>query len=103
MEGDVSVSVGDYYFDPKEVTVEQGETVTWVFEAPTHNVSAIPDHANYNEVPEGAEPFASYEDENTFETVEEGETFSHTFETPGTYKYVCIPHKTSMRGTVIVE
>lgn len=102
VEGDVAVGVGDYYFDPKEVSIEQGETVTWKFEAPTHNVSAVPDHADYNSVPEGAEPFASYEGDNTFETVEEGETYSHTFETPGTYEYVCVPHKTSMKGTVIV-
>jgi plastocyanin len=32
------------------------------------------------------------------------ETFEHTFDVPGTYRYFCIPHEgTKMYGTVIVE
>jgi len=37
-------------------------------------------------------------------SLETSDTFSHTFDVPGTYSYVCIPHETSsMVGTVIVE
>jgi len=33
-----------------------------------------------------------------------GDTYEHTFETPGTYEYVCIPHESSeMTGTIVVE
>lgn len=32
-----------------------------------------------------------------------GETYAHTFETPGTYDYYCIPHLAAgMEGTVVV-
>ncbi|MBD3184602.1 hypothetical protein GF312_20140 [Candidatus Poribacteria bacterium] len=31
-----------------------------------------------------------------------GETFIHTFETTGTYDYICELHPTQMRGEIIV-
>jgi plastocyanin len=32
-----------------------------------------------------------------------GQTFTHTFDTPGTYKYFCIPHEVAgMTGTIVV-
>lgn len=94
---------GDWRFDPEEITVSVGETVTWYFEAPGHNVSSHPDASNQNENPDDAEPFASYEGDNHSELVDEGDEYEHTFETPGEYTYVCTPHDGSMIGTVIVE
>jgi peptide/nickel transport system substrate-binding protein len=39
-----------------------------------------------------------------FETLAAGETFEHTFETAGEYRYVCVPHAgVGMQGTVVVE
>ncbi|TKX52502.1 halocyanin, partial [Halorubrum sp. SS7] len=36
--------------------------------------------------------------------LENGDRFDHTFTVPGTYEYVCIPHrKAGMFGTVVVE
>jgi plastocyanin len=36
--------------------------------------------------------------------MKEGETFEVTFEVPGTYRYVCLPHEDhGMRGTVVVR
>jgi plastocyanin len=33
-----------------------------------------------------------------------GDSYSHTFTTPGEYRYICIPHVLSgMRGTITVE
>jgi plastocyanin len=93
----------DWRFDPEEITISVGETVTWYFEAPGHNVSSHPDASSQNENPDDAEPFASYEGDNHSELVDEGEEYEHTFETPGEYTYVCTPHDGSMIGTVIVE
>ncbi len=92
-------------FDPDPVVIKSGQTITW------NNASAMPhsatgDHAqnpvdkthpDYVELPDGAEPWGS-------EILQPGETYSHTFTTPGKYAYICIPHVLSgMRGTITVE
>jgi plastocyanin len=93
---------GDLVFDPETVTISTGETVTWTFESPSHNVSFDPDHHDDVSIPDGVDPFASVE--GAFDTNEEGATWSHTFETAGEYQYVCVPHAASgMQGTVVVE
>lgn len=96
---------GDLVFDPDEITVSTGETVTWEFDSPNHNVVAWPDMHNEVSIPEGAEGFGSVEQGgDAFETMPQGETYSHTFETTGEFTYVCVPHAGSgMIGTVIVE
>ncbi|MFB6107015.1 MAG: plastocyanin/azurin family copper-binding protein [Halobacteriaceae archaeon] len=92
-------------FDPEELTVSTGETVVWYFASIGHNVSCRPGDDGHVELPEGADPFASYgPDESTQTTVSRGETYEHTFETPGTYVYVCVPHvDRGMVGRVVVE
>lgn len=103
IEGDVAVDVIHYEFDPTEVTIQQGETVTWLFRDPTHNVSAVPDHNDRISIPDGAEPFASYDGDNKASTIPQGGSYSHTFDVTGTYVYVCIPHASDMIGWVHVE
>jgi plastocyanin len=95
---------GSLAFQPETIVVSPGTTVTWTFESATHNVSCNPEHHDAASLPDGAEPFASYEADERFATNDEGETFEHTFEVAGTYDYVCVPHAGSgMVGTVEVE
>lgn len=95
---------GKLIFEPKQIEVSVGDTVTWAFKSPGHNVSAKPEDNEKISIPDGAVPFASYEDHNTYAVVDEGETYEYTFETPGKYTYVCIPHASSgMVGTVTVS
>ncbi|QPV61252.1 plastocyanin [Halosimplex litoreum] len=95
---------GAYAFDPESYTASVGETVTWYFASPTHNVGCRPGDAPQVSLPDGAEPFASYQDGDVGRTVRQGETYEHTFETAGEYTYVCIPHsRQGMAGTVVVE
>jgi plastocyanin len=95
---------GSLRFVPSEVSILSGETVVWTFENAGHNVSANPDHAGKASIPEGAEPFATYEGDKKFQTVPPGERFSRTFETTGDYQYVCVPHASQgMVGTIHVE
>ncbi|ELZ28112.1 blue (type 1) copper domain-containing protein [Halosimplex carlsbadense 2-9-1] len=95
---------GAYAYDPEEYTVSVGETVTWYFASPTHNVGCRPGDSPQISLPDGAESFASYDDGNVGQTVPQGETYEHTFETAGEYTYVCIPHsRQGMVGTVVVE
>lgn len=95
---------GNLVFTPEDVEISVGETVTWNFKSEGHNVSARPKDHRAVEIPDNAEPFASYEGHKSYRIVPEGESYSYTFETPGTYTYVCIPHTSSgMIGTVTVS
>jgi len=105
--GDSEVLVGpnnNFSFFPDPLTVSAGTTVTWTFQNSGHNVSCKPENWDSASLPDGAEPFASYEGTNSFETLPEGETYEHTFDVPGTYEYVCVPHVANgMVATVVVE
>lgn len=79
---------GPYAFAPPAVRIGTGTTITWKWtgEGGSHNVVA---------------------QDGTFESemsAEKGNTFEHTFDSSGTYKYVCVPHEAmGMKGVVVVE
>jgi plastocyanin len=93
---------GRWAFEPEEVEVAVGGTVEWYFASGGHNVTSHPDAHRKCENPEGAEPFTSYEGESHMSVNDVDSTFSHTFETPGEYTYVCTPHATQMVGYITV-
>ena len=88
-------------FDPATVTVPRGSTITWrnasqVAHTVTDDASkaAKPEDAA---LPSGAQSWDSG-------TLNAGQTYSHTFDVPGTYKYFCQPHEAAgMVGTIIVN
>jgi len=110
-EADATIAVGpggSLQFEPANTAVSQGGTVEFVFESGGHNVSGHPDAASDVSLPEGAEPFASYDisgdDINHISLNEAGTTYRHTFETTGQYTYVCVPHVASgMIGKLTVR
>lgn len=87
-------------FTKDTVRVQVGETVRWENNSViVHTVTADPEKATMDKsvgLPEDAEPFHSG-------NLEAGETFEHTFETPGRYTYFCVPHEAAMRATVVVD
>ena len=98
-------------FAPETLRVDAGTTVVWKNTSTRgHTVTAYGDT-----LPEEATYFASggYESEaaarEAWTTDNEGlvltsDTYSHTFEIPGDYGYVCLPHEEGgMIGTIIVE
>jgi plastocyanin len=76
---------GPNRFAPSDVTINQGETVTWTNGGGTHNVQF--DDGSY-EMP--ADPSGA------------AWTVSRTFDTPGDFTYICRQHGTSMSGVVHV-
>jgi plastocyanin len=95
-------------FEPKNIQVSAGTTVTWKnVGSVAHSVTAYED-----KIPDGATYFASggFDSQSAAEdgypdkgSISEGETYEHTFETKGTYEYYCIPHELSgMVGKVKV-
>jgi plastocyanin len=86
------------HFEPHVVWVEAGGTVTWELESGTHTTTA---YAEKNDRPQRIPAEATGWDSGTLSKA--GATFEHTFETPGVYDYLCVPHETmGMLGTVIV-
>lgn len=87
-------------FTKDTVRVEVGETVRWKNNSViVHTVTADPAKATMDDsmhLPDSATSFHSGD-------LEPEETFEHTFETPGRYRYFCVPHEGAMRATVIVE
>jgi plastocyanin len=72
-------------YNPKELTILSGTTVTWVNkDFDLHSVTA---------------------DDGTFDssTVQPEGTFSHTFKKPGVYPYHCIFHQPDMVGKIVVK
>jgi plastocyanin len=88
-------------FEPAQITIRAGETVQWRNDSShPHTVTADPGRAAnpaHVVLPDGAEPFDSGE-------IAPGATFTHTFDVPGTYIYVCSPHEEDgMMGIVVVR
>lgn len=83
---------GAYAFEPNEITIQSGDTVTWVnAQDDMHNVMS-------ESLPKGVKPFESPMLEK------KGQKWSHTFTQSGTYAFHCHPHAgAGMRGTVIVD
>ena len=76
-------------FDPEELTIAPGTTVTWEWtgQGGAHNVVAD----------DGAFDSGDPEDGDDI-------TFSHTFPDTGEFPYHCVPHReVGMVGTIIVE
>ncbi len=80
----VSVTIDNYAFAPKTVTVRAGDTIVWTDrDDVAHTVTALG-----NGFDSGA--------------VEPGHTYRHRFTKPGTYAYRCSLHP-EMRGTILVD
>jgi plastocyanin len=88
-------------FEPAEITVSVGGRVEWrnvgnIAHTVTTDPAKVAEAGNVS-VPNGVKPWDSG-------LIGGDGTFSHTFDEPGTYRYVCIPHEGArMVGTVVVE
>jgi plastocyanin len=86
---------GALYFEPSRIEIRSDDTVVWVMEDDIneHDVVSYPDG-----IPVNAEPFQSPM------LRARGQTWEHSFTTPGTYRYHCHPHEEAgMRGQIIVD
>ena len=79
-----SVTIADFSFTPATLTINQGDTVTWVNNGPTaHSATATGGSFNTG-------------------ILQAGQSASHTFAQAGTYSYFCQPHP-YMKATVVVQ
>jgi len=80
-----TISIDNFTFNPKQLTVKVGTTVTWT---------------NHDDIPHGIASSSNAFTRSKPLTTDD--TFSFTFTTPGTYQFFCYLHPT-MVGTVVVE
>jgi plastocyanin len=79
------VEISGFAFNPTTLTIKVGDTVTWTNKDSTsHTVTS-----------DSGSGLAS-------STFGNGKTYSHTFNTAGTFAYHCSIH-TSMKATIVVE
>jgi len=78
-----SVSIEDFYFDPADTPLQPGDTIMWINK--------------------GNHPHTVTADDGSFDSgmLQPGQSFSWTFENPGTLTYHCAIHP-SMTGSVSV-
>ena len=85
---DWPVEVVDYEFRPADRKIAVGDTVIWSFTNGGHTTTAARGQADkWNSGPA---------------TSEAGTTYEKTFNTPGRFQYICIPHALFMKGTIEV-
>ena len=88
-------------FVPATITIKVGDTITWTNSGTiAHTTTADPAKAakaSNVALPSGAKTWDSG-------LLNAGQSFSHTFDVAGVYKYICIPHEAAgMLGTVTVQ
>ena len=81
-----NVSIENHAYQPAVITIAKGTTVTWT---------------NKDRVQHDVMPTVKSDAFPGSTLLSGGESYSFTFDTPGTYEYYCSPH-TFMRGTVVV-
>jgi plastocyanin len=80
-----AISIDNFTFTPASLTVKAGTTVTWT---------------NRDDIPHGiASSSNAFKKSKALDT---DDSFSFTFETPGTFQYFCYLHP-HMTGTIVVE
>ena len=89
--GGTSVSMENIQFNPKDLTIKAGQTVTFT------NNESVPHDVHKESGPGG--DFASGPDGG----MQQGDTFKLKLDKPGTYNYVCHVHAPGMAGTITVK
>ena len=80
-----SIDISNFAFNPQTLTINKGDTVTWTNQdSATHTVTSDAG----NELSSG--------------NIENGHSYSHTFNSLGTFSYHCSIH-TGMKGKIIVQ
>lgn len=85
MAGDVQVDIANFAYNPETITISAGQSITWTNQDSTpHTVTG--------------------KDRDFLQsgTMNQGDSFTQTFDEPGTYEYFCEFHP-NMMGIVVVE
>jgi plastocyanin len=90
------VTVNDFYFGPSAVTIRKGGSVRWVW-SPRNT---YPHDVHLKKGPKGLKNRGYYSTKTTAVTKAR---FQRTFDTAGTYRFVCTVHPRKMKLTLTVR
>lgn len=91
-----AISIIQKTFQPADLTIQAGQTVTWTV------TQAIADpHSVTSGSPTDAKPGTVFD--SGIKLRNDGDSFSFTFTTAGTYPYFCAVHPDTMHGTITVQ
>jgi plastocyanin len=79
-----AIGIDNFTFNPQQLTVKAGATVTWT---------------NKDDIPHAV---AATDRSFKSKTLDTGDSYAVTFTTPGTFQYFCSLHP-HMTGTIVVE
>jgi plastocyanin len=86
---DFATNVVDFEFEPSEQKIAVGDSLTWTFSAEGHTSASAGGQAErWKSIDEGANAA--------------GTAYTHVFNTPGRFQYICLQHRTFMKGVVEV-
>lgn len=97
----IGVSIVNRTFEPAEIVIEVGDTVTWTVTTANGEPHTVTSAEEGNSA-QGAVFDSSADDPDLTKLKDEGGTYSYTFEEAGTFDYLCTVHPTEMTGTVEV-
>lgn len=83
----IEIDIDDFAFAPSDITIPAGTTVTWTNQ----------DDVAHDVTPDEADAFVKSP------LLEQGQSYSYTFETPGTYSYHCTPHPNMTASITVTE
>lgn len=93
--GQAAVSIIDKTFSPADITVHVGDTVVW-----TVTKAFAQPHSVTSGAPGDPDSGKLFDSKITLKN--NGDTFSQTFSTAGSFAYYCQVHATEMKGTITV-
>lgn len=95
-----TVDMVDMTYDPADLTVPVGTTVTWVNDSTfVHTVTTDPSLLQDGSLVTSP-PGQAFDSGN----IAPGDSWSRTFDVPGEYRYACIPHELAgMVARLVVE
>jgi plastocyanin len=86
---DWNTNVVDFEFLPAERKIAPGDSVTWNFSNEGHTTASVRGQADsWRSIADGVNPV--------------GSSYTHVFNTPGRFQYVCLQHRDFMKGVVEV-
>jgi plastocyanin len=96
---DASVNTALLAFDPKEVRIKTGQTVSWVG---GDNITHVLVEGTYDVGANGLRTRETDDKAFSLKLTRKGQQVSHTYDKAGTFTYFCTIHK-GMNGTVTVS
>lgn len=89
---EVTIHMSQIMFEPMNIRISRDTKVTWINDDDTVHFVNTDSH-----------PAHTHEPDFNSRSLNEGDTYSYTFENPGAYPYHCSAHAATMVGTIVVE